>query len=562
MNRNRNLVFSFDIFDTCLCRICGNPINVFEIISKIIIDRLKTSDNQQNIQHLRQLFVAVREEENHRGGGLNEIYGRLLERIKIPFTKEELVEIELAVEDDMLVPINETVKLIESSRHQGRIVFISDIHLPSSFLKKTLEKYGIFKEGDALYASEECKAWKSDGSIFDLVRIKEGIEFANWHHYGDNYNSDYQVPRKKGIISHHVSYDYLAYEAQWLHGTLSWPYKSIVAGISRAMRLSFGGDKEQCKFVADLSAPLLVPWVLKLLFDVSSKGINQVFFCARDAHSAYLVAKEMSSLFPNLDIHYLFVSRQSVYGNTKDFVEYMASVGLLSEGKKAVVDLVSTGKSSIVFNEIIKEKGGESVTFYYLYRCNISSEDHIKKASCLNDVVEIESLYALQKSPNWARYSGIRIFFEILFTLNYHKKTIGYQKRGSKVLPVFEEDDMDSWSMPFVREKKLCNDKLLSFFARSLIKTKTVDYYEEILQNISLPTWESFIEFPRREYLDYLHELKINGKRFVDVSMPWEKTRSEWGRGGHVFSLPRRFADRWFKKYIWWKRRVSCRRCF
>lgn len=90
----------------------------------------------------------------------------------------------------------------------------------------------------------------------------------------------------------------------------------------------------------------------------------------------------------------------------------------------------------------------------------------------------------------------------------------------------------------------------------SLIKTKSVDCYDGILQNLSLPTWESFIEFPKREYLDYLHELNINGKRFVDVNIPFGKTKAEWNRGGHVFSLPRRYADSLFRKYICWKRKA------
>jgi predicted HAD superfamily hydrolase len=564
MNRNINntLVYSFDVFDTCLCRICGSSINVFEVMSKVIAKKLKTINNQQNVKHLCQLFVSLREEENYKGGGLDDIYNRLLERLKIPFTKEELIDTELSVENNMLVPIRETANLIESLRCKGRIVFISDIYLPSLFLKNTLKKFGLFKEGDAIYASEECKAWKSDGSLFDLVSEKEGIAFRNWHHYGDHYYSDYLIPRKKGIKPHLLSYGYIGYESQWLQGSLSWPYKSIVAGISRAMRLSFCNDKEQCKFVADLSAPLLVPWVLKVLSDASNKGISNIFFCARDAHSAFHVAKTASALFPKIKIHYLFVSRQSIYNQTKNFLDYLESVGMLSENNVAVVDLVSTGKSSIVFNDIIRHNGGKPVTFYYLYRCNISSEIHINNASSLNDIVEIESLYALCKVPNWARYSGVRIFFEILFTLNYHKKTIGYQKRGCQVLPILGEDDTDSWSMPSVREKKSYNDKLLTFFTEALIKTESVDYYNEILQNLSLPTWESFIEFPKREYLDYLHELKINGKHFVDVNLPFRKTKSEWIRGGHVFSLPRRFADKWFNYYIWLKRNVSRRRSF
>ncbi|MBQ9417275.1 MAG: hypothetical protein IJU19_01710 [Bacteroidales bacterium] len=48
--------YSFDVFDTCLCRLCGSPYNAIEIISKLIISILPPPPRSLSIQLIPAIF--------------------------------------------------------------------------------------------------------------------------------------------------------------------------------------------------------------------------------------------------------------------------------------------------------------------------------------------------------------------------------------------------------------------------------------------------------------------------------------------------------------------------
>ena len=50
------MVYSFDVFDTCLCRLCGEPRLMFDVLSLKVQEAIGDSCSEQ----LRQLFVAAR----------------------------------------------------------------------------------------------------------------------------------------------------------------------------------------------------------------------------------------------------------------------------------------------------------------------------------------------------------------------------------------------------------------------------------------------------------------------------------------------------------------------
>lgn len=550
-------IYSFDIFDTCLCRTCGSSISLYEILSKKVIETLIVHFNNRNIEHFRQLFVAQREVENHSGGNLHQIYTRLCSKLNLPIPIERIIELELETESEVLKPIIQTLELVNKYRTNGTIAFISDMYLPSNFLTSILKKYDFYKDGDIIYVSEESKAYKSDGSLYRLIHEQESFSYSNWHHFGDNLTSDYHIPRKFGIHANHLSYRPIGYEITWnKNRSLRYPYAEILSGISRSVRLSEQGDNNQKLFVSDLSAPLIISWVTRIMKDAQHRGIEQLFFCARDAHSEYLVAQRLQPLFPNIKVKYLFVSRESMYNNNNLLLEYLQSIGVTNGKSSAIVDIVSTGKSSRIINDLLSKNNLPTIYSYYLFRLNIESDHHISSSYTLLNNVTIESTYALLHDPNWLRFNEQRVFFEILFTLNFHKKTIGYTKRANHITVNLATDTSDSWFIDNVRQKKRDNDKLLIAYTDAFINCKLVDYADDIIETIALPTWSSFIQYPKRIYLDYLHELHINGKPFITEFNLLKPDNCRWRRGSIVYSLPKKHADMLFKLYIWVKTKV------
>lgn len=67
------MTYSFNVFDTCLCRLCGEPRNLFEVLS-LKVQRLM---GENNSEHMRQLFVAARCESD--GLSLEDIYQHVAE---------------------------------------------------------------------------------------------------------------------------------------------------------------------------------------------------------------------------------------------------------------------------------------------------------------------------------------------------------------------------------------------------------------------------------------------------------------------------------------------------
>ena len=288
------MVFSFDIFDTCLVRLCGEPHNLIEVLSKDFFDE---KDELQ-----RQMFIANRvKADDGSGGGLVAIYERMASGCPLPMTAHDMAECEMQLEHKMLVAIATTKKLVDALRANGRIMFVSDMYLPSDFLRDVLKEQGFYHDGDLLYVSDEHNASKRDGSLFQLIHEREGIPYRKWHHYGDNKHSDYHIPSRFGIHAHYLHFPYLHYEKLWIaHPSLQYQYSSILAGVSRAARLHHDVPAEQGAFVSNIAALTLTSWVVHILTDASNRGISRLYFCARGTHAEYIIARKLAPLFPRI----------------------------------------------------------------------------------------------------------------------------------------------------------------------------------------------------------------------------------------------------------------------
>lgn len=520
--------YSFDVFDTCLCRLCGEPRLLFDVLSI----KLQQLMGASCTEHMRQLFVATR--INSPGKNLTEIYTHVSEHYSLPCTIEQMVEMELATEKEMLVPIVATKELVNTLRTKGDILFISDMYLPSSFIQERLIEHGFFQKGDRLFVSDELGAWKNDGSLYKLIHNTEGISYQRWHHYGDNHHSDYRTPCKLGIHAHHLHYDYLPYEEQWRQKpVLQFQYPSILAGVARAVRLSSNAPDDQKAFVCNISAPLMVSWILNILTDAKKRGIKKIYFCARDMHSQYHMALALHSLFPNIEFKYLFISGPALY-NSQKCIDYLRQEGLCDNTPSAIVDSCSSGKTIQVMNQLLTQNGHHSIYGYFWAKMAIEGAPHV------DDYFELDSDY-LSSITNGRvkRLLGMRIIYELLISINYHKKTYGYEKRHDMIRPVFCEDNDDSFMLnndKTPQENKKNNDSLLVAFTTGFINTSLQSFHNEVLHYIALPQLIDYSNYPHKQYLNYLHQFLWWGKPFVGAFRG--KNKGVWKRGNLFYNLP------------------------
>ena len=114
------------------------------------------------------------------------------------YLSSELVEMEKGIESENLM-VNPAVKaVIDRYRNEGwQIAFISDMYLDSQFLKDVLRREGCFCDRDLIYVSCECGARKDLGTMYDFVR--QELNPTEWKHWGDNRRSDVKMAKEKGV---------------------------------------------------------------------------------------------------------------------------------------------------------------------------------------------------------------------------------------------------------------------------------------------------------------------------------------------------------------------------
>lgn len=541
------MVYSFDIFDTCLTRLCGDSRNVFEILSKKIQKLLPTGTMNEL---LRQRFVADRISAG--GKNLIEIYSNIEKHGLLFFPPDKMRDIELETESEMLVPILETLDFVNECRLQCKnIVFISDMYLPDDFLQSQLTKYGFWKDGDKLFVSDSVGAYKYDGSLFRYIHDITSLPYIGWHHYGDNEKSDVSEPKKLGIKAHLLRYNYLEYELDWINQVpkIGFPYFPILAGISRAIRLSSNSQSAQKDFVCDISAPLMSAWVTGVVDDAERKGIKRLYFCARDMHTHYLMAKKLCQIRNSpVQVRYLFISGPALY-NSSNRLEYYIQEGVASHDCCAIVDSCTSGKTLRILNELLLKHGYEPVCGYFIAKMNIQEEQDVELQSYRDYVINsslssylfVSSYLETTANQMSNRVMGMRIFFELLFSLNYHKKVYGYEKHQNVFRPLFFKDDSDEWffSNMSLHDAKCSNDLMCCKYIDAMSLCHLDEIIDRILYEIAIPTLVKFISFPNKRYLEYLNGFIWYDQSFVDKV--WRK--KVWKRGSIFYTMPK-FVNR------------------
>lgn len=306
---------SFDVFDTCLIRRCGRPEKIWDLMAERLFDK----DDTRNKMSFTGNRSCVEGKLNYLGKNhpnLKDLYSELnVEQWNLDV--ETVLNLELTVEEEELLPNPSILTIIEDYRSRGyTISFISDMYLPSSFIKQILQKFSFCKENEQVYVSTECKAGKFDGTLFDFIFEHTKTKAKQWIHYGDNKTSDYLIPKSKGVKSFLVdNTDFTSEEKRWLSDAKFYPHKHEIelwTGLCRVVRLQLSQCPESAMAV-DFIASNYVPYVFWILKVAEKRNLNRVYFLGRDGHIYYEIAKVVYKNFSNIEISYLKISRKAIY---------------------------------------------------------------------------------------------------------------------------------------------------------------------------------------------------------------------------------------------------------
>lgn len=493
---------SFDIFDTCLVRACGTPENFFDILSKRVFSGQVTENERQGF------IIARREVEfklyhSNPKANIFDIYDSLSYNHPLILPNKDILEIELALEKEMLMPVFKIKGQINSLRQKGgKILFISDMYLPVLFLTDILKEYGLYKSGDKVYVSSDVGKNKFGGEIYKYIHEIEKIPYNRWTHYGDNKKADIIIPKKLGIKTIHINHKYSTYEQNWIdNGNITlFKYSQIMAGISRALNHSLPENPRKL-LLLDVIAPLYLSFIGYIFDDAQKRGITHLFFCARDTYQLFQVAKVFNKQYPNIKIHYLRVSRKSLTESEPQvLIDYFKQEGLASNDNNAIIDTTSTGGSFSTINNILTKFGYHQCFAYFLVKWFEPTNNE-----CLYDSA-IRQKYVYSKRTN-SIFKNLKIItlLENIFSSNTEKRTIGYKEENSIIIPaVFDNIDNEDSVQTKLFEMQEYHTDILKKISEIYISSGLVSYSHAILHQLAIPSFSKLAYYPTKEYTESL----------------------------------------------------------
>ena len=564
-------LYSYDIFDTCLVRTCGEPKHVFDMLArKILGEQAESSEiidftliRMYSEQEARKMIINNENEEVT----LEDIY-RFCDFSKLTnIANKAIMKAELEIEESVLLPIEKTRKEIDEYVKQGaRVVYISDMYLPKFFIEGILKRFGFYVNQN-VYVSSDIKKTKTEGHLFDYVSKELKIDFRQWEHTGDNYVSDFKVPKHKGICSKIINHTYNQYELMGkslMHdGTNS--NKCYAFSLSRAIRLSLP-DTPHTVFASTFIAPMFVPYVYKILCDSQRRGIDHLFFIARDGLILYHIALEFAKKFPKIKFSYLYASRQALYlagldeltpTNIKRNMPHLKEKkigGILYElhlpnydhsrlhlselTGDQIIDLLFEDDS---FVEKLTQKYQEQNNFIIRYfkqegltNENCAIVDVVGSRRCQRAINNILSRYNYPKpfsyffEVTWNRTNEYEPYlamnyqenvintvsynrasqplYEQYFAITNQKRTIEYQEKNDKIEPLFEPDYISESYKKNIFEinKSVCIKYARLFYIN-------VNYDPITIIQTTQKVFAAFCYAPRKELLVSLDSFRCTG---------------------------------------------------
>ena len=300
-------IVSFDMYDTLILRNCKRPEDLFTVVERRY--------NREFGKNYSFSEMRIQAEKKARGMSHDEVDLKDIYTFITSIPKDELkvlYDYELEAEKDFATPNSDMVELFNACKGMGKkTVIISDMYLPSDFLKTILVRCGI--EGEAFLAvSCEYKKTKRDGCLFDMVFREEDLSQKKIVHIGDHLISDYLSPGKKGITA--FLYRKRA-NNNWIlskHGQLN-EGNQIEAGIIEKISQNSAQNDELNYLVGNrVLAPMLFGYCSWLYNYVKQQNILNIVFLAREG---YIIQKAFDELFGDdslINSFYINVSRLSV----------------------------------------------------------------------------------------------------------------------------------------------------------------------------------------------------------------------------------------------------------
>jgi FMN phosphatase YigB (HAD superfamily) len=305
-------IVSCDVFDTAVMRVLARPEDLLLALGLRARALGLVSCGPEAFREYRQQAerVARRQAEaaGHDEVRILEVYEEL-RAWGVTLDPARLAELEFAVERSACRAVEPVRALLAARDPAQRLVFVSDTMLPGRWLATLLRDCG-YGEDCLVLSSADTRHSKHSGRMFAHLLQTMGCNASEIVHVGDNPVSDVARPREHGIAAVHLPWQPPRPEPERLQR------EHAVIRLLHSHRRSRAAPPDS---TAD--GPALYPYVSGLLIgftlfvlaEARRRGINRIFFLARDGHLPLAIARRLlGRTGENIDLSYLQVSRQSV----------------------------------------------------------------------------------------------------------------------------------------------------------------------------------------------------------------------------------------------------------
>lgn len=322
---------SFDIFDTLIKRNVKSPSDVFRLVEKVYNNNYAI-DNQDKIFNFKQIrekaLLNAERQYNKKVCSLDEIY----ECIQIDKAiLEQLKQIEIETELEVCVcnyPIAEVFHMLK--KKGKKLILISDMYLSSTVLTKMLKKCGI-NEYDFLFVSCEYGCRKTDGTLYQMVCRKIGVEPSQIAHVGDGWKNDIIRAKQNKLKTFHIprvvnQLEY--YSRRGLSNEECFTYDTLLTIANNNISLA---KSEFEKLGIETLGPLVYGFTKWLYESLKNEHIHKVFFLAREGK---IIKEVFDNLFTDgtIQTEYFYASRRSIiipsYWVEPDFEQVCKSMSM------------------------------------------------------------------------------------------------------------------------------------------------------------------------------------------------------------------------------------------
>lgn len=293
-------IISFDVFDTLIFRPFGKPSDLFYL--------LEAQNGVINFGGYRyNAEVAARQKTSKPNLEVDifDIYEEIEKRCYL--SKDEAYK-EIELEKKVCYANPYMLKVFELlKKKKKKIIAISDMYLPSKYIKEILDKNG-FVDFDNIYVSCEYGHCKGTGKLFELVKQKypKDTRFA---HIGDNEGADVRGAEKAGFTPFYYQQCNNfgnQYRPQYLYSPVGQVYKGIVNNYLYN-GLTNNSAREDFGFL--YAGPIVVGYCEWINEFVKNNNLEKIWFMARDMDIFYKVYNEHYKMYDN---DYVVTSRFSL----------------------------------------------------------------------------------------------------------------------------------------------------------------------------------------------------------------------------------------------------------